>query len=65
MVQGANNINPVQKGMQDPIGALQSLARQGTSNNNNMGMQGPGQNQPNINQQIGPGGNIASNCESH
>ncbi|XP_058807599.1 mediator of RNA polymerase II transcription subunit 15 isoform X2 [Phymastichus coffea] len=62
MVQGTNNINPVvqQKGMQDPIGALQSLARQGTGNNN-MGMQGPGPNPSNINQQIGPGGNIASN----
>lgn len=63
MGPGVNNPNAVQKGMQDPIGALQSLACQGAGNNANMGMQGPGQNQQQMGQQMGPGGNIASNCK--
>lgn len=32
------------QGMPDPIGALQTLARQGTGNNQMMGMGGPGPN---------------------
>ena len=42
-------------GMSDPIGALQNLARQGTGNNQMMGMPNPGPNsqgmvsQPNTN----------------
>lgn len=34
--------------MPDPIGALQTLARQGTGNNQMMGMAGPGPNHQNI-----------------
>ncbi|XP_014205272.1 mediator of RNA polymerase II transcription subunit 15 [Copidosoma floridanum] len=62
-MQGANNPNAAQKGMQGgPIRALQSLAMQGSGNNaNNMGMQGPVQNQPNMGQQVGPSGGIATN----
>lgn len=37
-------------GMQDPIGALQNLARQGTGNNQMMGM-GTGQNPQSMMQQ--------------
>ncbi|XP_023245576.1 mediator of RNA polymerase II transcription subunit 15-like [Copidosoma floridanum] len=38
----------VQQGMPDPIGALQTLARQGTGNNTNMTMQVPVQNSQNM-----------------
>lgn len=49
MPPGSNNSNAgVQQGMPDPIGALQTLARQGTGNNVNMGMPGPGQNPQNM-----------------
>ncbi|XP_016842407.1 mediator of RNA polymerase II transcription subunit 15 isoform X1 [Nasonia vitripennis] len=62
MTPGANNANPVvQQGMPDPIGALQTLARQGTGNNANMGMQGPGQNPQNMVPQQAPVTNNAAN----
>ncbi|KAL7297856.1 hypothetical protein TKK_0008885 [Trichogramma kaykai] len=49
MQSGLNNANPVvQQGMPDPIGALQTLARQGTGNNANMGIQGAVQNNQNM-----------------
>lgn len=40
---GTNN-----QGMPDPIGALQTLARQGTGNNQIMGIGGPGPNHQGI-----------------
>lgn len=40
---GTNN-----QGMPDPIGALQTLARQGSGNNQIMGMGGPGPNHQGI-----------------
>lgn len=65
MAPGANNANPgVQQGMPDPIGALQNLARQGTGNNTNMGMQGPGPNPQNMVPQQAPGANNTTNRES-
>lgn len=51
---GANN-----QGMPDPIGALQTLARQGTGNNQMMGMGGPGPNHQGIIPQ--PPANTATN----
>ncbi|XP_029164900.1 mediator of RNA polymerase II transcription subunit 15-like isoform X2 [Nylanderia fulva] len=51
---GTNN-----QGMPDPINALQTLARQGTGNNQMMGMGGPGPNHQGIIQQ--PTANTASN----
>ncbi|KAL2724370.1 mediator of RNA polymerase II transcription subunit 15 [Vespula squamosa] len=47
--KGAGNITPGNagsggQGMPDPIGALQTLARQGTGNNQMIGMGGPGPN---------------------
>ncbi|EZA59794.1 hypothetical protein DMN91_008406 [Ooceraea biroi] len=51
---GSNN-----PGMQDPIGALQTLARQGTGNNQMMGMGGPGPNHQGIIPQ--PTANTATN----
>lgn len=53
---GANN-----QGMPDPIGALQTLARQGTGNNQMMGMGGPGPNHQGIIPQ--PSANTATNRE--
>lgn len=50
------------QGMPDPIGALQTLARQGTGNNQMMGMNGPGPNPQGIIQQ--PPTNTATNRES-
>lgn len=62
MAPGSNNTGGgVQQGMPDPIGALQNLARQGTGNSNNMGMQGPGQNPQNMVPQQPPGGTNPSN----
>ncbi|XP_070159334.1 mediator of RNA polymerase II transcription subunit 15-like [Polyergus mexicanus] len=51
---GTNN-----QGMPDPIGALQTLARQGTGNNQMMGMGGPGPNHQGIIPQ--PSANTATN----
>ncbi|XP_050464914.1 mediator of RNA polymerase II transcription subunit 15-like [Cataglyphis hispanica] len=51
---GTNN-----QGMPDPIGALQTLARQGTGNNQMMGMGGPGPNHQGIIPQ--PPANTATN----
>ncbi|XP_058794310.1 mediator of RNA polymerase II transcription subunit 15-like isoform X2 [Phymastichus coffea] len=52
IASGATNTNiGVQQGMPDPIGALQTLARQGTGNNANMGMQTSIQNPQMILQQ--------------
>lgn len=50
--------------MQDPIGALQSLARQqGTGNNQVMGMAGAGPNNPQgMVPQQPPQNNTATNC---
>jgi len=45
--------------MPDPIGALQTLARQGTGNNQMMGMGGPGSNHQGIIPQLSA--NIATN----
>lgn len=45
--------------MPDPIGALQTLARQGTGNNQMMGMGGPGPNHQGIIPQ--PPANTATN----
>lgn len=57
MAPGSNNAGAgVQQGMPDPIGALQNLARQGTGNNTNMGMQVPGSNPQNIVPQQPPNG---------
>ncbi|KAI4489086.1 hypothetical protein M0804_004584 [Polistes exclamans] len=47
--KGTGNIGPGSasngsQGMPDPIGALQTLARQGTGNNQMIGMGGPGPN---------------------
>jgi hypothetical protein len=62
MTPGANNNNAgVQQGMPDPIGALQTLARQGTGNNTNMGMPVPGQNPQTMVPQQTPGTNTATN----
>lgn len=64
MTPGPNSANPVvQQGMPDPIGALQTLARQGTGNNTNMGMQGPGQNPQNMVPQQASGTNNTANSE--
>lgn len=61
MTPGANNTNiGVQQGMPDPIGALQTMARQGTGNNTNMGMQTPVQNPQMILQQT-QGVNVNAN----
>lgn len=49
------------QGMPDPIGALQTLARQGTGNNQMMGMAGPGPNQQGMVPQ--PPSNTAANCK--
>lgn len=51
---GTNN-----QGMPDPIGALQTLARQGTGNNQMMGMGGPNSNHQGIIPQ--PPANTATN----
>ncbi|XP_011497418.1 PREDICTED: mediator of RNA polymerase II transcription subunit 15 isoform X2 [Ceratosolen solmsi marchali] len=63
MAPGASNTNAgVQQGMPDPIGALQTLARQGTGNNANMGMPGgPGQSPQTMVSQQAPGTNTATN----
>lgn len=47
--------------MPDPIGALQTLARQGTGNNQMMNMNGPGSNPQGIIPQ--PPTNTATNCK--
>lgn len=47
--------------MPDPIGALQTLARQGTGNNQMMNMSGPGSNPQGIIPQ--PPTNTATNCK--
>ena len=47
MPGASGNNQGVQQGMPDPIGALQTLARQGTGNNANIGMQAPNQNPQN------------------
>ena len=47
--------------MPDPIGALQNLARQGTGNNQMMGMAGPGPNQQGMVPQAPS--NTAANCK--
>ena len=47
--------------MPDPIGALQNLARQGTGNNTNMGMQGPSPNPQAMGPQQPPGATNANN----
>lgn len=49
------------QGMPDPIGALQTLARQGTGNNQMMNMSGPGSNPQGIIPQ--PPTNTATNCK--
>ncbi|KAF3427875.1 hypothetical protein E2986_08821 [Frieseomelitta varia] len=48
------------QGMPDPIGALQTLARQGTGNNQMMNINGPGSNPQGIIPQ--PPTNTATNC---
>ncbi|KAJ8676221.1 hypothetical protein QAD02_012007 [Eretmocerus hayati] len=65
MPPGSNNANPgVQQGMPDPIGALQTLARQGTGNNNSLAMQAPNQNTQNMVNQQAPGVNNGNLLQS-
>lgn len=59
MPQGAGGTGT---GMQDPLGALQTLARQGTGNNQVMGMAGVG---PNSQGMVPQQANNASNCKYH